>query len=149
MVFALDRDLAPFGASWRRSDGIGSVGGSTILDGLTLNVHEGEIFLVIGPNGAGKSTLLRCLMRIENHRGTVRVQGRDLRSYGQRELAGLMSYVPQHDCEAIGYSAFEFVLMARYAHFQPFRSASRLLLSFRQYSIRLLSRPLGAEQKIP
>ena len=102
-----------------------SVRSSTILDALTLNVHEGEFFSVIGPNGAGKSTLLRCLMRIESHRGTIRVQGRDIRSYGQRELAGLMSYVPQHDCEAVGYSSFEFVLMARYAHFQPFRSASR------------------------
>jgi ABC-type branched-subunit amino acid transport system ATPase component len=32
-------------------------GGLTVIEGLDLEVHEGEIVSVIGPNGAGKTTL--------------------------------------------------------------------------------------------
>jgi len=32
-----------------------------VLDGLNLDVHDGECVVLAGPSGAGKSTLLRCL----------------------------------------------------------------------------------------
>ncbi|MDQ0823764.1 branched-chain amino acid transport system ATP-binding protein [Arthrobacter sp. V1I7] len=37
------------------------VGGFTIIDGVDLDVREGEFLSVIGPNGAGKSTLVNLL----------------------------------------------------------------------------------------
>ena len=38
------------------------LGSETILDRVSLRLHEGEILTVIGPNGAGKTSLLRILM---------------------------------------------------------------------------------------
>ena len=35
--------------------------GTTVLDGIDLDIAEGERVVVIGPSGTGKSTLLRCL----------------------------------------------------------------------------------------
>ena len=35
-----------------------------VLDGVTLNIAEGNIVAILGPNGAGKTTLLRCLAGI-------------------------------------------------------------------------------------
>jgi len=32
------------------------------VDGIDLEVRQGEIFGVLGPNGAGKTTTLRCLL---------------------------------------------------------------------------------------
>ena len=37
------------------------IGSETILDHVSLRLHEGEILTVIGPNGAGKTSLLRIL----------------------------------------------------------------------------------------
>jgi zinc transport system ATP-binding protein len=37
-------------------------GGHTIIDNVSLRLHEGEILTVIGPNGAGKTTLLKLLI---------------------------------------------------------------------------------------
>ena len=34
------------------------------LDGVSFDVHRGEIFGFLGPNGAGKTTTLRMLMGI-------------------------------------------------------------------------------------
>jgi len=36
-------------------------GDLTVLDGVTLEVHEGQVVVIIGPSGTGKSTLLRCI----------------------------------------------------------------------------------------
>ena len=37
------------------------------LDGVTLDVTEGERVVVCGPSGSGKSTLIRCVNRLEKH----------------------------------------------------------------------------------
>src|SRR5215813_8009202 len=44
----------------------------------TLEVAEGEIFIIMGLSGSGKSTIVRCLSRlIEPTAGTVGFEGRD------------------------------------------------------------------------
>ena len=41
------------------------LGGTRILDGVNLQLHQGEITVVLGPSGAGKSTLLRAIAGFE------------------------------------------------------------------------------------
>lgn len=54
---------------------------------VSLDVPEGEIFIVMGLSGSGKSTLLRCLSRlIEPTAGEVLFEGRDLLKAGEREM---------------------------------------------------------------
>jgi D-methionine transport system ATP-binding protein len=49
------------------------------LDGVSLDVAQGEIFGIVGRSGAGKSTLIRCVNLLERPtQGEVRVMGEDL-----------------------------------------------------------------------
>lgn len=63
--------------------------GHTILDGMDLEIKQGEVVVVVGPSGCGKSTLLRCINALEPIQGgEIRLQG-DLVKYGSKNLASL------------------------------------------------------------
>ena len=67
-------------------------GAHTVVDGVDLEVREGEVLAVLGPNGAGKSTLFRLLLLLEGpDDGAVEVSGRAVRPGAPeaRRLAGL------------------------------------------------------------
>jgi len=54
-------------------------GGFVALDGIDLEIAEGERLGLIGPNGSGKSTLVNCLCGTLRHdRGEIRFAGRRL-----------------------------------------------------------------------
>jgi polar amino acid transport system ATP-binding protein len=54
-------------------------GPRTVLDGIDLDVHEGDVVCIIGPSGSGKSTLLRCLAFLDAYdEGDVTVFGRPM-----------------------------------------------------------------------
>ncbi|WP_247300408.1 ABC transporter ATP-binding protein [Bradyrhizobium sp. 87] len=54
-------------------------GGVTALNGVSLDVEEGEIFGIIGPNGAGKSTLFDILCGITvPTSGSIRIMGSEI-----------------------------------------------------------------------
>jgi ABC-2 type transport system ATP-binding protein len=53
-------------------------GGQTALDGITLDIEDGEIFGFLGPNGAGKTTLLSILCTLSSpDGGSAAVMGND------------------------------------------------------------------------
>ena len=69
--------------------------------GVSLDVHQGEIFVIMGLSGSGKSTLVRCLSRlVEPSLGEIIFQGEDLLGKSERELIEIrrhkMGMVFQH-----------------------------------------------------
>ena len=66
----------------------------TALDGINLQVKEGEVFAYIGPNGAGKSTTIRVLLGIlQATSGHARVFGKDVWKEAV-EIHRKIAYVP-------------------------------------------------------
>ncbi|RPF21778.1 ABC transporter ATP-binding protein [Myceligenerans xiligouense] len=72
----------------------------TVLDGLDLELRDGERIALVGSNGAGKSTLLTVLAGLAiPQRGLVEVDGRDTRTLSAAELAGTVCYLLQRPQE--------------------------------------------------
>jgi branched-chain amino acid transport system ATP-binding protein len=62
--------------------------GVTALQGVTLEVREGEILGLIGPNGAGKTTLFNCITGLmAPTRGTIRYRGEPIQGKRPFEIA--------------------------------------------------------------
>src|SRR5437667_1978965 len=58
----------------------------TVLDGIDLSVHRGQVVVIIGPSGSGKTTLLRCINHLEKiDGGRIYIEGEHL---GYREVNG-------------------------------------------------------------
>jgi len=69
------------------------------LDGITTDIHKGEVVVVIGPSGSGKSTFLRSLNLLERPTsGTISFHGTDITSKATdiNKLRQKMGMVFQH-----------------------------------------------------
>lgn len=63
------------------------LGGRTILNDVSLDVHAGELKVLIGPSGAGKSTFLQCLnYLIPPDSGEIALEGVKVNAKHTREL---------------------------------------------------------------
>lgn len=55
----------------------------TVLNGINLEVSEGDLQVIMGPSGCGKSTLLRCLNRlVEPTSGSILFRGKNIMDPG-------------------------------------------------------------------
>jgi ABC-type lipoprotein export system ATPase subunit len=84
----------------------GADGGVAALQGLTLDVEEGEICVILGPSGSGKTTLMRVLAGFERpSAGSIAVTGLQLGALSQRRLADYrattLGYADQHYWRAL------------------------------------------------
>lgn len=81
------------------------------LNGLHLNIEEGECFGYIGPNGAGKTTTIRILATLlQPTWGEARVCGHTV-GYESRLIRPLIGYVPDF------FGAYEDMVVQEYLEF--------------------------------
>ncbi len=95
-VQTLDRES---GEGRNGTDGHSNSGGfPDVLKNLNLEIKAGETVAIVGPTGAGKTTLVSLISRfydVPRGRGTILVDGTDIRDVTRGSLAGQMSMVLQ------------------------------------------------------
>ena len=74
------------------------VDGEDVLKDVNVHIEPGEVVAIVGPTGAGKTTFVSLMSRfydVEQGRGTVSVDGYDVRKIVRGSLANQMSMVLQ------------------------------------------------------
>lgn len=73
--------------------------GGPILEHLSFTVQPGEVLAIVGPSGSGKSTVTDLLLRlIDPDHGSIRLDGRDLRTLRLDDLRRAVALVDQEPC---------------------------------------------------
>lgn len=72
-------------------------GKSHILQGVSINVQEGEIVALLGRNGVGRSTTCKAIMGEVEPQGSVKFKGQEIAGKKAYEIANLgIGYVPEN-----------------------------------------------------
>ncbi|MCX8125658.1 MAG: ABC transporter ATP-binding protein [Dehalococcoidia bacterium] len=125
---------------------------SVALDGITLEVGEGEFVGVIGPNGAGKTTLLKVINGLVRPRhGRVSVLGHDLAGHHGNSVRKQVGYVAQvrNINPRLPISVRETVLVGAFGRLGLFRYPGKVEQRYAGAVLemvglaRLADRPLG------
>lgn len=98
----------------------------TVVSGVDLTVHPGEVVALLGPNGSGKSTLVRGLLGLtEQHGGDVLLLGTPRDRFREHTRIG---YVPQRHSlsSSVRATVREIVGVGRLPHRPWWRPASKV-----------------------
>lgn len=90
-------------------------GDKTVLDGVSLTIHRGEIFGLLGPSGAGKTTLIKILT------GQLAPDG------GNAEISGIASRkMTGQDRKKIGIMMDNFGIYERFSCYENLKIFARI-----------------------
>lgn len=90
---------------------------AVVFEGLDLRIERGDVTTLIGANGSGKSTLLKAFGRLlAPSAGTVRMDGRPVRSLSTRDVARRLAILPQKPLTPSATSVRDLVSRGRHPH---------------------------------
>ena len=92
-------------------------GTSTVLQGVSVQIPDGQFTAIIGPNGAGKSTLLSLVSRLAPiTSGTASVQGLDVARTASDALARVLAILRQDNQSTLRLTVRDLVGFGRFPH---------------------------------
>ena len=91
--------------------------GTTLLEGIELELPAGRVLAIIGPNGAGKTTLLHLLAGgIKLSHGSVTLNGESLARWPHLQKARAVALLPQNSTLNFPFRVEEVVALGRSPH---------------------------------
>lgn len=108
-----------------------------VLEQVSMNIGKGSFFCIAGPNGSGKSTLLKLISTaLKPQKGVVYLDNRNINQVKQREIAKLLSFVPQNTSLEFDFKVSDVVLMGRYPYVNKLRGETKEDLEIAEQSMR-------------
>ena len=88
--------------------------GKAVLENLNFEIKEGELWCILGANGIGKSTLFKTILGLlKPVKGKIKFNDKELDKWSRKELAKIVSYVPQSHTPPFPYKVMEVLMMGR------------------------------------
>lgn len=94
-----------------------------IVEGLSVQIPQGQITALVGANGSGKSTILKTMARIMQPKsGSVLLDGKSIHKQSTREIAKQLAILPQNPTAPEGLTVTELVSYGRFPYQKGFGS---------------------------
>jgi len=101
-------------------------GNYIVVEGINLEIKEGEILCIIGPNGAGKSTLLKTIATyLKPKGGVVYLNGRNIHRLSPKEIAREMAVVLTERVNPGNLTGYDVVAIGRHPYTDLFGRLSK------------------------
>jgi len=97
-----------------------------VLKEIDFSIGKGSFFCLVGPNGSGKSTLLKVISSaLKPREGVVMLENMDTSRLKKREIAKVLSFVPQNTSLEFDFKVMDVVLMGRYPYLSKLRGETQ------------------------
>jgi phospholipid/cholesterol/gamma-HCH transport system ATP-binding protein len=134
----------------RVRDIVNRFGAQTVHDGVSFDVHTGEVFGIVGGSGSGKSVLLKTMLGLRRpDAGAVEIEGRDITSLSDRELRQVKrryGVTFQHGALFTSLTVAENIILPVVESLQL---AESTLQSLAELRLRMVGLPVEAGSKFP
>lgn len=98
----------------------------SVISNINIDIKSGKICALMGRNGSGKTTLLRCINGIlKPFEGTISIMGKKIQNMKRKEIARMISVVPQTSFSPFSFSCIDMVLMAGASRIKPWSVPSK------------------------
>ncbi|AEF81111.1 ABC transporter ATP-binding protein [Leadbettera azotonutricia] len=91
-----------------------------VVHNLSLKAERGKVLTIVGPNGCGKTTLLKAVARLLPYRGTITLEGHELKDFSRKNLAKKIALMGQSSQIYFPYSVYDTVALGRYPYSDGF-----------------------------
>lgn len=92
-------------------------GNKDVLKDITFRASKGQFISLLGPNGSGKTTLFLTLLGIlKTSSGSIFLEGKSPDSLPPKQLARVISFIPQVSSPLKGFTVEEIVSMGRHPY---------------------------------
>ncbi|MCE5274188.1 MAG: ABC transporter ATP-binding protein [Syntrophaceae bacterium] len=104
--------------------------GRPVFSDLSFSLPRGMVCTFMGGNGSGKTTLLQCMSGLlPPLSGSISLDGKDIRELGRRDIARMISIVPQEHSIVFPYTVRNMVIMGRAPYIDTLSSPAPLDLA--------------------
>ncbi|MBB6446927.1 adenosylcobinamide amidohydrolase [Bacillus benzoevorans] len=96
---------------------VGGYTQSPIINGIDLQIKQGEFFALLGQNGSGKTTLFKLITgQLPIKSGKISISGKEIQSLSKIEKAKKMAVLTQEVMVSFDYTVEEIISLGRYPH---------------------------------
>jgi phospholipid/cholesterol/gamma-HCH transport system ATP-binding protein len=131
-------------------DVVNRFGTQTVHDGVSFDVHAGEVFGIVGGSGSGKSVLLKTMLGLRKpDSGSVEVEGRDITRMSERDLRAVKQRYGvtfQHGALFTSLTVTENIILPLVESLQLQEATLQSLAELR---LRMVGLPVDAGAKFP
>lgn len=131
-------------------DVVNRFGTQTVHDGVSFDVHAGEVFGIVGGSGSGKSVLLKTMLGLRKpDSGSVEVEGRDITRMSERDLRAVKQRYGvtfQHGALFTSLTVTENIILPLV---ESLRLQEATLQSLAELRLRMVGLPVEAGAKYP
>lgn len=131
-------------------DVVNRFGTQTVHDGVSFDVHAGEVFGIVGGSGSGKSVLLKTMLGLRKpDSGSVEVEGRDITQMSERDLRAVKQRYGvtfQHGALFTSLTVTENIILPLV---ESLRLQEATLQSLAELRLRMVGLPVEAGAKFP
>jgi len=131
-------------------DVVNRFGAQVVHDGVSFDVHPGEVLGIVGGSGSGKSVLLRTMLGLQHpDAGTVSMEGRDITQMSDAQLLAVKrryGVTFQHGALFTALTVAENVQLPLHEHFDLDDDTLDALTELR---LRMVGLPIDAGAKLP